>query len=346
MIIQDTVLAAWKTGRKTRTASKGWITGNAVCCPHNGESQDTRGRGGLIINGDGTVSFHCFNCQFKASYVPGYALPFKFQKLLKWLGVDDLEIYRLKLEALREAQRQEALGLVKPVEKKEDLKVEFKKVPLPEESVSFLGMVEFYELKDNSHIWPADFTRAITYVNCRSINMQKYDFYVTDITEHKLNKRVIVPFTWNNEIIGYTARATIDGITPKYYNQFDSGYVFNVDKQLKNQKFVIVCEGVFDALSIDAVAVMKAEVTKQQVDIIENLDREIIVVPDWNKTGQNLVDIALAHGWSVSFPVWSETCSDINDAVIKYGKLFVLKTIVDSVETSELKIKLMRRKFA
>ena len=346
MTIQDTVLTAWRSGRKTRTSSKGWISGNACCCQHNGESIDKRGRGGVITAPDGGVSYSCFNCQFKTGYVPGYPLSFKFQKLLRWLNVDDLEIYRLKIEALREAQRQELLGLVKPEIKKEELKVEFKKIPLPDESVSFMGLLEFYELKGDTYSYPKKFMDAVEYVALRQINLQKYEFYVTDITDHKLDKRVIVPFTWKNEIIGYTGRAIVDGIVPKYYNQFDSGYVFNVDKQQRDWKFVIVCEGVFDALSIDAVAVMKADVTQQQINIIEDLDREIIVVPDWNKTGQNLIDVALKNGWSVSFPVWAETCNDINQAVVKYGKLFVLKSILDAVEHNALKIALMRRKFA
>ena len=261
------------------------------------------------------------------------------------MNIDDGEILQLSVEAMREAQRQELLGLVKPEVKKEELKVEFKTYSLPDEAVSFLGLLEFYELA-NTHEYPKGFVDSVEYVDKRKIDLRKYDFYWTSDIKNRMNKRVIIPFSWKNEVIGYTARATNDEIQPKYYNQFDAGYVFNIDKQERDWKFVIVCEGVFDALSIDAVAVLKADVTQQQVDIIEDLDREIIVVPDWNKTGQNLIDIALNNGWSVSFPVWAETCTDINEAVVKYGKLFVLKTIVDSVERNALKIELMRRKFA
>ena len=343
MTIQDTVLSHLPA--KRRANSKGWHVFNAVCCQHNGESQDKRGRGGVITTPDGGVSYHCFNCQFKAGYYPGHQLSYKFRKLLRWLNIDDGEILQLSVEAMREAQRQELLGLVKPEVKKEELKVEFKTYSLPDEAVSFLGLLEFYELA-NTHEYPKGFVDSVEYVDKRKIDLRKYDFYWTSDIKNRMNKRVIIPFSWKNEVIGYTARATNDEIQPKYYNQFDAGYVFNIDKQERDWKFVIVCEGVFDALSIDAVAVLKADVTQQQVDIIEDLDREIIVVPDWNKTGQNLIDIALNNGWSVSFPVWAETCTDINEAVVKYGKLFVLKTIVDSVERNALKIELMRRKFA
>lgn len=354
--IQDTALAAWRAGRKTKNSSKGWVSGNAVCCPHNGESVDKRGRGGMIVNPDGTVSYSCFNCQFHASYTPGYPLSWKFRKLLKWLNVDSNDIQRLVIDALREQQRQEMLGLVKVEHKKEEVKTNFKKESLPEGAVSFYGLVEFYELANagidpnqptpaHHRPYPTGFVEAVTYVSDRKINMSKYDFYWTEDTISKMDKRVIIPFTWKNEIIGYSARALNEFITPKYVQHIDTGYVFNMDKQEKDWTVVIVCEGVFDALSIDAVAVLKADVTTQQIDLIESLDKDIIVVPDWNRTGSNLIDVALNNGWAVSFPVWAETCTDINQAVQKYGKLFVLKTIFDSVEKSELKIKLLRKKY-
>jgi hypothetical protein len=34
----------------------------------------------------------------------------------------------------------------------------------------------------------------------------------------------------------------------------------------------------------------------------------------------------------------------VNEAVVKYGRLFVLKTILDSKQTSKLKIELMKKK--
>lgn len=348
-IISDTILQAWTTGRKTHRSAKGWITGNAVCCPHNGETADKRGRGGLIISdGDNSVSYSCFNCQYRASYTPGYPLSYKFRKLLKWLNVDEAEIQRLNIEAKREQQRQELLGIVKPEVKKEEIKTSFKKESLPDEAISFLGLVEFYELSMTDlevRSYPNNFVTAVEYVSNRKIDMQKYEFYWSDNTKFKMNNRVIIPFTWKNEIVGYSARAFNDNITPKYIQQVDSGYVFNIDKQGKDWSVVIVCEGVFDAISVDGVAVLRADINQQQIDIIESLDREIIVVPDFDQSGGNLIDIAIKNGWSVSFPVWSETCKDINQAVIKYGKLFTLKTILDAKETSELKIKLMKKKY-
>ena len=68
-IISDFIKGILPT--KKKTTPSGWTSFNGVCCPHNGESPDTRGRGGLTANPDGSVSYHCFNCNFKASYQPG-----------------------------------------------------------------------------------------------------------------------------------------------------------------------------------------------------------------------------------------------------------------------------------
>ena len=77
---------------KRKTTPSGWTSFNAPCCHHNGTTQDKRQRGGLITNGDGGVSFHCFNCGFKASYQKGRKLSRKLRILLQWLGASDTTI--------------------------------------------------------------------------------------------------------------------------------------------------------------------------------------------------------------------------------------------------------------
>lgn len=323
---------------KHKSAPNGWIKFNAVCCPHNGETPDKRVRGGVIPNTDGGISYHCFNCGFRAHYIPGYHLNYKFRKLLSWFGASETEIKRLVIEAIR------IKHLINPeeLEKQPKQEIVFTPKPLPEHSISFQEMLTFYSL-NNGEDFSEDFGNLVDYVFGRRIDMQKYDFYVS--AADSMKNRVIVPFTWKRKIIGYTARSIIDNAKMRYINSFPSHYVFNVDKQPYDAKFVLVHEGPFDAMSTDGVAVMGSELTEQQVDIIEELGREVIVVPDLGISGKKLVDAAIEYGWSVSFPVWLETCKDANAAVQKYGHLFVLKTILDAKETSRLKIELMKKRW-
>lgn len=325
---------------KRKTSANKWTSFNAPCCVHNGESQDTRSRGGVIINPDGGISYHCFNCHFKASYTVGFHLNYKFRKLLSWLGADDNTIRRLVIDAVRVKDLVGATTEVVPVEKTE---VVFKPRPLPAEARDLASLYTFYTMDDNRNV-PEGYNDSLRYIGDRTINMQKYPFYWTPETAYNLHKRVIIPFTWNNEIIGYTARAIVDGVKPKYYSQYEPNYVFNVDKQKPDSKFVIVCEGPFDAMAIDGVAVLSNECSEEQADIIDSLNREVILVPDSDKAGAALIEDAIEYGWTVSFPVWLETCKDINEAVTKYGKLFVLNCILSSRETNRLKIELRKKK--
>jgi DNA primase len=109
---------------------------------------------------------------------------------------------------------------------------------------------------------------------------------------------------------------------------------------------VIVTEGIFDALSIGGVAVMHNDISDTQARLIRNLGRDITVVPDQDRTGLDLIDCALELGWAVSIPDWGNDCKDVNDAVIKYGRLATLLTIMQSRETSKIKIQLRKRQLA
>ena len=337
--IQDAVKQLLPGKRKTNSTS-GWISFNGPCCHHNGESADTRGRAGLVMNADGGTSFHCFNCNFKASYVPGRHLTYKFRKLLSWLGADEGTVKRLVIDAIRIRE------LVAPetlVEVEEAEPVNFKARPLPAEAQSFHALSNFYTL-NNDHDVPAEFHDAVLYTAVRRVDLSKYEFYWTPERQYSLNKRVIVPFTWRNQIIGYTARTFAEDVKPKYHNSHEGNYVFNTDRQHKDAKFVIVVEGPFDAMAVDGVAILGNECSEIQADIIDSLGREVIVVPDADKAGAKLVDKAVEYGWSVSFPVWQESHKDVASAVEQYGKLFTIKSILAGRETSKLKIKLLSKR--
>jgi Toprim-like len=330
--VQDAVNLLLPAKRKTNSTS-GWTSFNAPCCG------DKRGRGGIISNGNGSVSYHCFNCNFKANYTPGRHLNYKFRKLLGYLGADDNTIKRLVIEAVRVRE------IVAPeeLEKSAAVEVTFKPRPLPAEAQTLVALNTFYELKNDNTQVPREFHDAVIYAANRRLDLVKYAFYWTPETQYNLHRRLIIPCTWNNEVIGYTARGVDPKVSPKYYSQYDTNYVFNLDKQHTDAKIVIVVEGPIDAMSIDGVAIMGNECSETQADIIDSLGREVIVVPDADSSGMRLVDSAIEYGWSVSFPEWLGTFKDVNEAVIKHGKLYVLKSIIDARQSNKLKIELKRK---
>jgi 5S rRNA maturation endonuclease (ribonuclease M5) len=335
--IQQSVLQLLPARRKT--GQNGWTSFNAPCCTHNGETADTRGRGGIKTN-TGQVSYHCFNCGFKASFIPGRHLTFKFRKLLAWLGADDLTVRRLVIEAVRLRE------LVAPEElaKEPEQEIAYEARLLPDGAISLSEWTTYLALQGDEYTVPDHVVRGVHYINQRKIDLNKYEFFLTDNEAYNLHRRIIVPYYYKREIVGYTARTWEADVKPKYWSSHPADFVFNLDTQQHDWKFVIVCEGPFDAMSVDGVAVSGSEISDTQIEQIDRLQREVIVVPDRDRAGRKLVDRAIEAGWTVSFPVWQETCKDINEAVIKYGKLFVIKAILESKETSRLKIELKKKK--
>lgn len=316
-LITDTVQAHLPFKRKTTPS--GWISFNAVCCHHNGTGADTRQRGGIIINGEG-VSYHCFNCQFKASWQPGRTVSIKFKRLMQWLGITDDLITKCTLDALKLKEDGTGSDYVS------QLPVFFDKaLPRGAEPISSY-------LTDP----PEKLIAVIEYLQSRNLYLEDYPFYWT--SEEGFDNRLIVPYFYQGRIVGYTGRKITEG-KPKYISEQQPGYVFNLDNQFDDRKFVIVCEGQFDAISADAVAVMGSELSDGQRLLIDQIKKPVIVVPDKDHEGPKIVEQAIEFGWAVSFPNWGNY-KDINECVQHHGRLYTLDKIIKGTQSTELKIRL------
>ena len=300
---------------KRKTSSSGWVSFNAPCCVHNGENQDRRQRGGLKTSDQGW-SYHCFNCGYTASFVLGRNLTFKARKLLSWLNVPLEEIERINLESLRHKSINGILESRQSVERASDIQFEERDLLADTQRLS---------------------EEAIVYLTNRNISLD-YPF----LFKAQPRPGIVIPFTHDNQVVGNCTRF-LDDRVPKYLNDMQPGYVFGTDLQRNSWQSVLVMEGVFDALSISGMAVLHAEINDAQVRLIRSLGREVIVVPDQDAAGMKLVDRAVELGWSVSMPEWGEDVKDVNDAVIKYGRLGALLIIMQARETSRIKIELRKK---
>ena len=131
-----------------------------------------------------------------------------------------------------------------------------------------------------------------------------------------------MPFYWHGDVVGYTGRLfDTRNKEIKYYTETQPGYVFNMDAQDWQRKFVLVMEGPFDAITLGGVAILGSEINNTQRELIQGLNRQVIVVPDRDQPGQKLIDQAKEFGWSVAFPQWHESVVDVAEAVLKYGRL-------------------------
>jgi hypothetical protein len=310
---------------RRKNTSSGWISFNAPCCVHRGENPDRRQRGGLKPTSEGGFSFHCFNCGYTASFVPGRNLTFKARKLLEWLGVDRTTIEQINLESLKHRSIHGLLESQRQVIKT----VEFKEQDLP-------GGLELIDVNDPTHQPYRD------YLDNRGLDCTAYPYMVSPTGAGRAGLRIVIPFTYNNMVVGNTARF-IDNRQPKYISDTQPGYVFGSDLQKESWTQVIVVEGVFDALAINGLAVLHNDINPLQAQLITSQRKDITVVPDQDAAGMALVDRAVELGWAVSMPQWPNGVKDVNDAVISMGKLATLLTIMQARETSKIKIELRKK---
>lgn len=319
MSIVDTIYSYLPAKRK-QTPS-GWTKFNAVCCSHNGNTPDTRARGGMIRNAEG-CSYHCFNCGYKASYQPGRHLTRKMRYLLSWLGASDELISKLSLEALKiEADEKELEAVSLPT--------------LPDRELP----KDCQMIIDQASDHPEALSCA-EYILDRGFTLDDYPW----MWSPELPERFIIPFFYENRIVGWTGRKITEG-KPKYLSEQTPGYVFNLDAQTYDRPYVIVVEGPLDAISIGGVAILGADIMDKQAMLINRLGKRPVLVPDCDRDGERSVERAIELGWAVSMPSWGEGVKDVNDAIRKYGRLYTLYMIMAAKEESSLKIQLAAKQW-
>lgn len=303
--------------RSTRTPS-GWTTFDCPMC------NDNRKRAGVITNG-AKISFNCFNCGFKTGWAMNPYLGKKYKDIAIKLGCSEADVHNAQMELLKigdELHDQQDSTYVYSLSK-------FDTVELPADVQTIESLPDGHELKQ--------------YAEERGILGVYPLLHFSDMVN---KRRIIVPFTYNGEVIGWTGRhiAPPDKKTPKYLHKLPAGYVFNVDAFANNEReIVIVTEGVFDAILVDGIAVMGNHVTAEQAHLIDRLGKRIILCPDRDTAGKELIEQALELGWEVSFPPWSSECKDAADAVAKYGRLLTVASIIKYATDNKIKSQVKMR---
>jgi hypothetical protein len=312
-------------GKKKQTQS-GWTSFNAPCCIHNGHSVDKRGRGGIKQDGD-NWQYHCFNCNFKCGFKLGRNISRNCRRFLGWCGMDDSDINKWSLHSL---QHKDLLDSIL-TKKKQHTVPTFKEQEMP------IGEL-IYTANPAHKVY-------IDYLATRGMTHNDYPFLVTPNEEGRNSQRLIIPYTYENKVVGSTSRY-LDNRVPKFINDQQTGYVFGIDLQKPDWEVCLVFEGIFDAISMNGCALTHNTINDNQVGVLKKLGKRIIVVPDQDKTGLEICDRALELGFDVSLPNLADDVKDANDALIKYGRLATLLSILECATSSKIKIEMMRTKIA
>jgi hypothetical protein len=194
---------------------------------------------------------------------------------------------------------------------------------------------------------------ACEYLINRGIDPTTYSFMSVDkekcsfVNWVQWKGRLIVPYYRNGNLIFYQGRDMMQSDRTKYLSPKDSRdtVLYGYDELYSyTEKPLYIHEGFFDAFMVkDSVATFSNKFTDQQIEILNRCQRPKVVIPDRAGKGYLLANEAVKQGWSVSFPDIGSSCKDMNDAILKYGRLYVLKSIVDNTSsgfTAETLIKM------
>lgn len=243
----------------------------------------------------------------------------KFKDLVTKLGAPQTSIHQIQIELLKHSeslQEQEGTNYVYNLAK-------FPVEQLPDNTFSIEDL-------DNTH-------PVKQYAEQRGL-LGLYPLLYFDEPLYK--QRLVVPFLYNNDLVGWSGRHINppNKQTPKYLHKMHSGYVFNIDRFADSDRtIVIVVEGIFDAIAVDGISILGNHVTAEQAHLIERLGKRVILCPDRDDAGKELIDEALALGWEVSFPPWKQTIKDAADAVQHYGRLATVSSIIKHATNNKLK---------
>lgn len=302
--------------KHTRTAG-GWISFNCPVCAEN------RKRAG-IITANTKISYNCFNCGYKTGWDRQGRLGFKYRKLATLLGASASEIQAVMFSLIKHAAVLET-----PPDTLGSLEFsKFNPVQLPEHTQLVNDLPDHHAVKQYAA------SRGL-YGLC--------DLLYFDESLYK--KRLVIPYTYQGKLVGWTARhiAPANKQTPKYLSNSQPGYVFNTDAVSEQSQALLVTEGVVDAVLLGGVSVLGNSVNQHQAELINKLNKRVIVCPDRDRAGRVLTEQALELGWAVSFPPWFTGCKDAAQATERYGRLATLNSILVHATQNKIKAEVMMR---
>jgi hypothetical protein len=300
----------------THPTARGWYSIKCLVC------KDYKIRGGFRF-ADNITYYHCFNCAAKGSYDNDRKfLSEDMVKILDAFNIPNNEIDLIKFQSLGHTY-------IKKDKKTSDL------VQNPIYEIPLLP--HFYKLtNDNNDTWSIIAREYLQYD--RGINWQDYPFFLSKGDKTKQGSqwigRLIIPLYRRSRLIFYQGRDLVGTRKLKYKNAMlnnNSIILYGYDElyTATNDPLFIV-EGFFDAFMINGIAIMGNELHKPKIDVINQSNRRKIYIPDLYGNGGEPALVAINAGWEVSIPDIG-SCKDINEAITRFGKLYVLKSIMDNV---------------
>lgn len=325
-----------------------WHQHNCPACIHRGQSRpDSKHRGNHMFTHDGSVAYNCYNCHLKTVWSPGRYLSKDMESLLQSFGASEKELGMLKF-------------IVKEMVDSGDYEVEENSVSkiyqkivakeLPPDAKRFIDWIN----EDNI---PDQFMKVVNAVNERNPYLLDLDLYWSPSKEFYMHQRFIIPYYMNGNIIGYTARHMDKDSEYRYRNQVSTSIFYNFDLLNDDRvKVILVTEGPIDAALMGGISANNYFLSNSQIELLKKAQergKRIVIVPDRDKDGLVTIEQAIENGFSVALPDFGAIrdengirhIKDFDEACAKFGRLFCLQLIHNSIYDSRFDIRVQTEKW-
>jgi hypothetical protein len=297
MIADDFLYAAIVAalpGRR-RASPQGFLNIDCPMCVSRGEGADRRQRCGIKAQGGG-LGINCFNCGFKTRWSPGQGLSRNLRGFLAAIGLTPHEIARLDHKAMTYRGMLAACPQP-PASAASSSRPSFPALGLP------LG-AQSLEAWAAAGCEDEDFIVVAAYSFSRGPELAEATrYYWAPDAGPELRRRLIIPCWEGGRIVGWLARAVDAGVEPRYLSEIPTDLLFNADlMRLPKRKYLPVVEGASDALAVSGIGLLGARLNDRRAAWIKASGKQVILVPDRDRRGGELIDMALRHGWHVAFP--------------------------------------------
>src|SRR5271167_3055361 len=106
--------------------------------------------------------------------------------------------------------------------------------------------------------------------------------------------------------------------------------MFNFDKLSSySDAPLFICEGVFDAMMVDGVAILGSKLNDAKVELLSKSSRRLVFVIDKDSNGKHLAEDVLRRGWEIAFT--PEGTEDLNQSVRRFGLSYTIYELMKSV---------------
>jgi DNA primase len=95
----------------------------------------------------------------------------------------------------------------------------------------------------------------------------------------------------------------------------------------------LVCEGVFDALMFDGIAILGSKLTPAKFELLKHSRRRLVFVIDKDKNGRSLAETVLNAGWEITFA--PDGAEDINRSVQRFGRAWTAQQLMMNIPMNE-----------